>query len=158
MTIRNVIEVLAIALLGAIFLIIASAHAQKTDQLVKPPIWYGGKPMYPVEPAYKPAPLTPERVKRLRELQLLPPEEFDGKYKGELKIVRGTQAQLRLWCPGAFNPGWNAIGCTREPLPGFPCVVYILNDQGLQAIPYDYEVAYRHELAHCAGWFHERPR
>jgi hypothetical protein len=89
MTTRNVIDVIAIALLGAI-IIIAAAQAQQ-DRLIKP-TWNNGPP----EPFYKPKPLTPEYLAWLRAKNLLPPEEFDREYKGELKVVRGASAAPRV--------------------------------------------------------------
>src|SRR5262249_39262676 len=82
------------------------------------------------EPYYKPRPLTPSYVEWLRKMNYLPPPEFDHEYKGELKIVRGTQNDLRAACPNSFKPGNNAFGCTKNPLEGI-CLVYIRNDAGL---------------------------
>jgi hypothetical protein len=121
------------------------------DQLIKP-TWNDGPP----EPYFKPKPLTPQRIQWLRSMNYLPPEEFDHEYKGELKVVRGTQQQLRAYCPGSFNPGWNAIGCAKPDFGGATCIIYILNDQGLQAIGWDLEIVLRHERAHCNGWSHPR--
>ena len=149
MTIRKVIDVIVFALLGALFLI-GAAQAQR-DRLAKP-IWTDSPP----EPYFKPKPLTPEHIAYLRKQNLLPPEEFDHEYKGELKIERGTQADLRKACPGSFNPGWNAIGCTKLAFGGAVCTIYMLNEQGLQALGWDVEIVLRHERAHCNGWHHER--
>jgi hypothetical protein len=143
---RNVIEVILITLLAVI--IIASAHAQP-DQLIRP-TWNEGPP----EPYFKPRPLTLTYVAWLRRMNYLPPEEFDREYKGELKIVRGTQQQPRAACPNSFNPGWNAIGCAKRDLGGATCTIYMLNDQGLQSIGWDVEIVFRHERAHCHGWHH----
>jgi len=107
------------------------------------------------EPIYKPRPLTPDYVKWLRSMNYLPPPEFDREYKGELKVIRGSQGELRAACPNSFKPGNNAIGCAHLPREGFPCVIYILNDIGLQSINMDYEVVVRHERAHCNGWHHD---
>jgi len=113
------------------------------------PVWKFGPP----EPYYKPKELTPYYVAWLRKMNYLPPEEFDHEFKGELRIVRGTQQQLRAACPNSFNPGWNAMGCTRHIYD--ICTIYILNDAGLQAINWDYEIVLRHERAHCNGWKHD---
>jgi hypothetical protein len=106
------------------------------------------------EPIYKPRPLTPDYVKWLRSMNYLPPPEFDREYDGILKIVRGTQQELRAACPNSFRPG-NAIGCAHVPREGLPCVIYILNDSGLQSVNMDYEVVFRHERAHCLNWKHD---
>jgi len=108
------------------------------------------------EPIYKPRPLTPSYIEQLRQMNYLPPPEYDREYKGELKVVRGTQQELRAYCPGWFYPNYNAIGCTKLALGGQVCTIYILNDQGLQAIGWDFEIVVRHERAHCNGWVHPR--
>ena len=105
------------------------------------------------EPIYKPRPLTPGYVEWLRQLNYLPPPEFDHEFKGELKVVRGSQQELRTACPNSFHPGNIALGCTR--LIYDTCTIYILNDQGLQATGWDYEIVLRHERAHCNGWRHD---
>jgi hypothetical protein len=51
-------------------------------------------------------------------MNYLPPPKYDHEYKGEAKVVRGTQAQLREACPGTFNTGWNAVGCAIRSLGG----------------------------------------
>src|SRR5262245_4304182 len=93
MTKRNVIELIAIALLAAMILLV-QAFANN------------------LEPYYKPRALTPDYVEWLRAKNYLPPEEFDHEYKGELTIKRGTQDDLRKACPNTFKPGNYAIGCT----------------------------------------------
>src|SRR5262245_2686609 len=138
--------------IAVLLLATGTAHAQP-DMFVKP-TWNNGPP----EPYFKPKPLTPQYVAWLRSTNYLPPEEFDHEFKGELKVVRGTQAQLREACPGTFNLGWNAIGCAIPSLGGTVCTIYILNDQGLQSIGWEGEVVLRHERAHCNGWHHERAR
>ena len=85
----------------------------------------------------------------------LPPPQFDRPYEGELKIVRGTQADLRAACPSSFKLGNHAIGCMQLHLQGMPCIIYILNDIGLQAIGWDYDIVLRHERGHCNGWKHD---
>src|SRR5262249_55344371 len=136
MTKRNVIECIAIALLAAAILLVQTyANSQ--------------------EPYYKPRPLTPDYVARLRALNYLPPEEFDYEYKGELTIKRGTQDELRKACPNTFRPNASAIGCTSRSFAGAACVIWIVNDQTLQAIGWDIEIVLRHERAHCNGWHHD---
>ena len=103
---------------------------------------------------YIPRPLTPDYVARLRALNYLPPEEFDHEYKGELKINRGTQTQMRAACPNTFKPGAHAIGCALRSLGGAACVIWIADDNFLQAIAFDVEIVLRHERAHCNGWKH----
>ena len=105
------------------------------------------------EPYYNGRSLTPRYVEYLRSISILPPLEFDHEYKGELKIVRGTQDDLRAACPNMFRPENNAIGCAPRPLGGV-CTIYILDDKGLQSIGWDYEIVVRHERAHCNGWNH----
>jgi hypothetical protein len=104
-------------------------------------------------PVYRP--LTPEYVEWLRSKNFLPPPQFDRPYEGELKIVRGTQADLRAACPSSFKLGNHAIGCMQLHLQGMPCIIYILNDIGLQAIGWDYDIVLRHERGHCNGWKHD---
>jgi hypothetical protein len=106
------------------------------------------------EPYYKPRPLTPEYVEQLRAKGTLPPKEFDYEYKGELTIKRGSQDDLRKACPNVFRPGNYAIGCTYRWFDGSACTVYIVNDNVLQSINWDYDLVLRHELGHCNGWKH----
>jgi hypothetical protein len=147
MTIRNVIDAILFAL-AVLVIILGCAQAQR-DRLIKP-TWNE----FPPEPIYKPKPLTPERIEYLRRMNYLPPEEFDHEFKGELKIVRGSQQQLREYCPGSFKPNWNAVGCAKPYGPS--CIIYIVNDQTLQMIGWDVELVLRHERAHCNGWHHPR--
>jgi hypothetical protein len=120
---------------------ISSAHAQ------------GYLPYLDRAPVYRV--LMPEYVEWLRSKNYLPPPEFDHPYKGEMKIIRGTQQELRAACPTSFKPGNNALGCMKMHLEGMPCVVYILNDIGLQMTGWDYDIVFRHERAHCLGWKHD---
>jgi hypothetical protein len=137
MTTRNPTYLAACALLcGSI-----PSHAQDYRNYLNP------APVYRV--------LSPEYEAWLRSKNYLPPPEFDHPYKGEMKIIRGTQEQLRAACPTSFKPGNHAIGCMKMHLEGMPCIVYILNDIGLQAIGWDYDIVFRHERAHCAGWHHD---
>jgi len=106
------------------------------------------------EPIYNPRPLTPSYVEWLRSVYYLPPVEFDHEYNGGLKIIRGTQQQLREACVNAFTPGSYAIGCAlRYPAS---CIIYIVNDSVLQSLNWDYEIVLRHERAHCNGSQHPR--
>jgi hypothetical protein len=133
-------------------LLSATPICAQPDQLIRPTYNDG-----PPEPYYKPRPLTPEYVEWLRKMNYLPPEEFDHEYKGELKIVRGTEQDLRKACPNTFKPGNHAIGCTYRFLGGASCTIYIVNDNVLQSINWDIEIVLRHERAHCNGWHHEPP-
>src|SRR5215471_4339523 len=72
------------------------------------PQWVDVNPQQ-IEPIWRPRQLTPDYVERMRLLNILPPEEFDHEYKGELQIKRGTQDDLRKACPNAFRPGNSAI-------------------------------------------------
>jgi len=107
------------------------------------------------EPYYKARPLTPKYVEYLRSISILPPPEFDREYDGMLTVVRGTQQQLREACPNSFKPSNLAIGCAKPMFGGGTCIVFILNDAGLQMIGWDYEIVFRHERAHCVGWHHD---
>ena len=98
--------------------------------------------------------LTPAYVEYLRGISILPPPEFDHVFKGELTVKRGTQNDLRSACPNSFDPSRPALGCAKRLLDGQICVVYILNDIGLQMTGWDYEIVLRHEVAHCNGWRH----
>src|SRR5262245_52764369 len=100
------------------------------------------------EPYYKPKPLTPSYIEWLRQKNDLPPEEYEHEFKGELKVIRGTQQELRAYCPGAFHVGMNAVGCAKHIFDVI-CTIYILNDLGLQSIGYDLEIVFRHERGHC---------
>jgi hypothetical protein len=67
----------------------------------------------------------------------------------------GTTWSRRPEAPG-LNPGGQlGHGCARRLLGGATCIIYILNDNGLQAIRWDYEIVLRHERGYCNGWHHD---
>jgi hypothetical protein len=92
-------------------------------------------------------------IEALREIELLPPVEFDREYTGILTIKRGTQDDVRAMCPQA-GPERPALGCAIRMLNGDTCTVIIANDVILQAHGWTYELALRHERSHCNRWRH----
>ena len=106
-----------------------------------PETYYGGRQ------------LTPAYVEYLRSIYILPPPEYDHPFKGELTVKRGTQNDLRTACPNTFRPGNNALGCAKLVFDTI-CIIYMLNDVGLQMTGWDYEIVLRHERGHCNGWLH----
>src|SRR5262245_25302005 len=83
------------------------------------------------EPFFRPRQLTPEYIEVLRSTNILPPVEFDHEYKGVLKVIRGTQDELRNSCPGTFRPGNYAIGCAVRYQAS--CIIYLATDSFLQS-------------------------
>ena len=117
MTIRNVIDVIVIALLAAYMLIVSGAHAQR-----------GNLPV--------------------NDIVILPPDEFDHEYTGEMTIRRADAAGMREACLGI-----SFTGCTYR-WNDTRCVVYIANDDVLNKHYLSYDAVFRHERAHCLGWHH----
>ena len=117
MTIRNVIDVIVIALLAAYMLIMSGAHAQR-----------GNLPV--------------------NDIVILPPDEFDREYTGEMTIKRGDELDMKIVCKGI-----SATGCTYR-WNDERCIVYIANDDVLNKHYLSYDAVFRHERAHCLGWHH----
>lgn len=93
-------------------------------------------------------------------LDIIPPVEYDHPYEGFLVVNRTSNLETtRERCNKAAFPHTlprNAIACavsfkaatTRE---GF-CLVFIPPDEVLAKYNISYDLAYRHEMAHCNGW------
>jgi hypothetical protein len=95
-----------------------------------------------------------QKVQALREIELLPPAEFDHEYTGKLTIVRTTQDGVRAVCP-QLRSDRPAIGCSQRMLNGETCTVTIADDVILQGYGWTYDLVLRHELGHCNGWRHD---
>jgi len=84
------------------------------------------------------------------QAKVLPPKEFDHPFDGRTELSRVTQAEINRICP---NPGQRKYACGGLRPDGI-CVVWIVDDDGLDLSGYDYDVILRHEIGHCNGWHH----
>jgi len=148
MTTRNVIDVIAITLLAAFFLIAVTAHAVDNDWL-----WVDWLP------AKQPSAVLPDRPSQeqkkppkgnipINDIFILPPKEFDREYTGELTVKRADLAAMREACKGI-----SLTGCTYYR-SDHVCLVFIANDDILNRNYLSYDAVFRHERAHCLGWHH----
>jgi hypothetical protein len=103
-----------------------------------------------------------QRVIYNKNTPLLPPEEYDYPYTGQLKITIHTQDEIRRLCPAyqktPFSQQWPTIACNHRfgpsdfPLPAEECWIKIATPKELRAAGTSWEVTLRHEIAHCNGW------
>lgn len=96
--------------------------------------------------------LTMLPVSALAGPLILPPEEYDRPYDGELYERTVSQEDIRGRCPSikmAF-----ALGCAIKDWIGpKTCLVLIAPDKDLKAAGnYRREDVRRHEIGHCLGW------
>jgi hypothetical protein len=95
--------------------------------------------------------------------QRLPPKEFDKPYTGwgDLIVRRVAQDEIREACPNAAGTSRRPLlGCALPPRTdgkGGDCFIYIVDDETLVKQRMDYDTVYRHERAHCNGWWHWWP-
>jgi hypothetical protein len=103
-----------------------------------------------------------QRVIYNKNTPLLPPEEYDFPYAGQLKITIHTQDEIRVLCPSyqesAFKRQFPTIACntrygpTDFPQPAEGCWIKIATPKELRAVGTSWDVTLRHETAHCNGW------
>src|SRR5262249_47569939 len=79
---------------------------------------------------------------------ILPPEEFDREYTGDLVIKRFNAEGIKLACQGV---SWTA--CSFRGSDKY-CTIYIADDNVLNQHLLSYDAVFRHERAHCLGWHH----
>jgi hypothetical protein len=84
----------------------------------------------------------------VNDIIILPPDEFDRDYTGEMTIKRGDELDMKIACKGI-----SMTGCTYR-WNDERCVVYIANDDVLNKHYLSYDAVFRHERAHCLGWHH----
>jgi hypothetical protein len=84
-------------------------------------------------------------------LRLLPPEEFDRPYDGDVIYEAARdQDHVRALCRGMnFNLGV-ALGCSRVIMG--VCYIIKVPDAEIRAVGHDPDVFMRHEMGHCNGW------
>ena len=89
------------------------------------------------------------------EQGVLPPKEFDHEYDGELKIQHMIAEDIDELCRGAVRDGQRALACTRA-FYGNPksCTIYMMTEDDLARLGWNYNIVLRHELGHCNGWHH----
>jgi hypothetical protein len=97
----------------------------------------------PVKPTPAPAPKM-----------ILPPEEFDRPYDGDLTIrVVPDLVSLQAAC-GQDKPGM--LGCAWHNSES--CVIYLVEDKVMRERGYNTGTLLRHEIGHCNGWPPDHPR
>ncbi len=89
--------------------------------------------------------------------QLVPPEQFDGPYKGKLTVtVVDSEAEVMKQCPATVFPA--KLGCAwqfRALYTGGPyaeCRIILANQAIAESWGFTFATIYRHELGHCNGW------
>jgi len=148
MTTRNVIDVIAITLLAAFFLIAVTAHAVDNDWLWVD--WLPAKqPSLPDRP-WQEQKKSPKGNLPINDIFILPPKEFDREYTGDMEIKRFDAEGIKLACQGVSLTGCSFRGGDTW------CTVYIANDDVLNQNYMSYDAVFRHERAHCLGWHHYR--
>jgi hypothetical protein len=91
----------------------------------------------------------PPAKQTAHEILMLPPKEFDHEYSGKMHLNRVTLDGIRKQCPRMqVRPGYIRPGCAVL-YGGDACVVYIVDDDVLKSIGWEYDLIYRHERAHC---------
>jgi hypothetical protein len=87
---------------------------------------------------------------------VLPPSEFDREYDGELEIIHKIPEDIYRTCQSAVRNGHRALACSRAFL-GNPkaCTIYMMTENELARLGWDYNIVLRHELGHCQGWKHD---
>jgi hypothetical protein len=88
------------------------------------------------------------RTHMRRRYAILPPEEFDHPYEGELVVVRVDTPEALV--PYCRNTG-RVLGCSQRRFDN-KCFVYLIPDGFYESVDYDPEDVYRHEVGHCNGW------
>ena len=106
---------------------------------------------------WTPRPQKPYQLPMAYQEKLLPPEEFDHEYDGELTIKYMTPDDIHRLCNPALNVknGQQALACTRAFL-SLPksCIIYMMTAQELEKRGWSYDIVLRHETGHCNGWVH----
>lgn len=93
------------------------------------------------------------------ENYLVPPPEYDPyihPYKGRLTEVTVTDRNdmNKKYCAGNIAP----LGCAANYPEEGACWIYILSAELLKPSKITVEEVRRHELAHCNGWKHPKPK
>jgi hypothetical protein len=84
---------------------------------------------------------------------VLPPEEYDHPYEGQMWISwKDSAEEVRAACKTPLAMG---LGCAYRIPEG--CVIVIARTPVLEAAGVTVTVVMRHETAHCNGWPKEHP-
>jgi hypothetical protein len=95
-----------------------------------------------------------QRVIYNKNSPILPPEEYDYPYMGQLEITIHTQDEIRALCtvykqwPFSKYP---ALACNVRFLTG-RCRIRMAPPEDHVAAGTTFDVVLRHEMAHCNGW------
>lgn len=80
---------------------------------------------------------------------IIPPIEYDYE-PAQYKVTRiESAAELPSNCQKPL-PGNVVLACAD--IYAKPCHIYILNDEELKRLGWNFELVLRHEWAHCGGW------
>jgi hypothetical protein len=140
----------------AALLVSASAYAQVSinPTIVNPPKVIPRDPKVPFIAA---DPLQEMHRKRMLPSQpqlplefqqlYLPPAQYDHRYDGVLTVLRTIPSMIMREC--THQPNRFPIGCAQ--VRDGKCLIWILTDEELEKIGWNFDTVYRHEIAHCNG-------
>jgi hypothetical protein len=84
------------------------------------------------------------------EHKILPPEQFDHYYDGDLTIVMvKTIEELLILC-NVTNP--NTLACSIRAYDGKSCVIVMVEDEMMRRRAWTTGLLLLHEMGHCNGW------
>jgi hypothetical protein len=84
------------------------------------------------------------------EHKILPPEEYDHIYEGDLTIVMvATVEELLILCD-VDNPG--TLACSIRAYDTKSCVIIMVEDEVMRRRGWTTGLLLRHEIGHCNGW------
>ena len=83
--------------------------------------------------------------------RLLPPEEFDHPFNGQVSVWIVTQDHIRRHhCPTSKFSMGVALACAQKIVG--TCYIFKVTDDELKQLGFDPDVVMRHEIGHCNGW------
>jgi hypothetical protein len=81
---------------------------------------------------------------------VIPPEEYDHAFNGEVKIWReASQEVIKSKCPASIFP--YHLGCGGKRANG-ECHILMADDATIKHYGWTPEIVLRHEVGHCNGW------
>jgi hypothetical protein len=94
-----------------------------------------------------------EHYEPIYDARIMPPREFDHEYPGAIFINRANDLEIKERC----KISGSKVACTYMPRAiGDNCFMWIVYDDILNYQRMSYDMAFRHERAHCNGWRHDR--
>jgi len=85
--------------------------------------------------------------------RIMPPKEFDHEFNGTIIVNRADDLEIKERC----RQSGSRTACTYPPTKaGEVCFMWIVYDDILNYQRLSYDVAFRHERAHCNGWRHSQ--